>query len=171
MNKGNKQMKPLNLSKDLGDHGDQIPKKPIYIYHIEGVKVGSAYNVKRRSMEQGYDLEDVEILYQIIPNTMTFNHIWRTEQFEARMRGYKDEHDGNRIAVNRVRASGGINRSRQYVLTNTETGEEHFLDDAAGFEEKHELTQAIICRSANPKQARQKFVTINGVKFTSRYAD
>ena len=68
----------LKLSKDLGDNGDQLSQKPIYIYHIPGVKVGSAYNVKRRAMEQGYDVEDIEIICRIIPNAMSFNHIWRT---------------------------------------------------------------------------------------------
>ena len=29
----------LKLSKDLGDNGDQLSQKPIYIYHIPGVKV------------------------------------------------------------------------------------------------------------------------------------
>ena len=100
----------LKLSKDLGDNGDQLSQKPIYIYHIPDVKVGSAYNVRRRVMEQGYDLEDVEIICRIIPNAMSFNHIWRTEQIEARKRGYDDEHDGQRIAVNRVRASGGYHQ-------------------------------------------------------------
>ena len=161
----------LKLSKDLGDNGDQLSQKPIYIYHIPGVKVGSAYNVKRRAMEQGYDLEDIEIICRIIPNAMSFNHIWRTEQIEARKRGYDDEHDGQRIAVNRVRASGGINNSRAYILTNTETGEELFVQDAAEFEERHKLTQTVICRTANPKQTRQKFITVDGVKFTARYAD
>ena len=84
-----------------------MSQKPIYIYHIPGVKVGSAYNVKRRAMEQGYDVEDIEIICRIIPNAMSFNHIWNFEQIEARKRGYDDEHDGQRIAVNRVRASGG----------------------------------------------------------------
>ena len=135
------------------------------------LKVGSPYNVKGRVMEQGYDLEDVEILCRIIPNAMSFNRIWRTEQIEARKRGYEDEHDGQRIAVNRVRASGGINNSRAYILTNTDTGEELFVSDAAEFEERHKLTQTIICRTANPKQTRQKFITIDGVKFTARYAD
>ena len=60
--------KQIKLSKDLGDNGDQLSQKTIYIYHIPDVKVGSTYNVKRRVMEQGYDLEDVEILYQILPN-------------------------------------------------------------------------------------------------------
>ena len=163
--------KQLKLSKDLGDSGDQLSQKTIYIYHIPDVKVGSTYNVKRRLMEQGYDLEDVEILYQIPPNSMSFNAIWRTEQLEARKRGYPDEHDGNRIAVNRVRAPGGINRRRSYILTNVETGEEVLVQDASDFEAKAGITHTIISRTANPKQVRQKFVTIDGVRYTADYID
>lgn len=161
----------MKLAKDIGDNGDQLSRKTIYIYHIPDVKVGSTYNVKRRVMEQGYDLEDVEILYQIPPNYMSFNAIWRTEQLEARLRGYPDEHDGNRIAVNRVRATGGINKRRSYVLTNMETGEEILVQDASDFEAKAGITPAIISRTANPKQVRQKFVTIDGVRYTADYAE
>lgn len=161
----------MKLAKDIGDNGDQLSRKTIYIYHIPDVKVGSTYNVKRRVMEQGYDLEDVEILYQILPNCMSFNAIWRTEQLEARLRGYPDEHDGNRIAVNRVRATGGINKRRSYVLTNMETGEEILVQDASDFEAKAGITPAIISRTANPKQVRQKFVTIDGVRYTADYAE
>jgi hypothetical protein len=161
----------MKLAKDIGDNGDQLSRKTIYIYHIPDVKVGSTYNVKRRVMEQGYDLEDVEILYQILPNCMSFNAIWRTEQLEARLRGYPDEHDGNRIAVNRVRATGGINKRRSYVLTNMETGEEILVQDASDFEAKAGITPAVISRTANPKQVRQKFVTIDGVRYTADYAE
>ena len=163
--------KQIKLSKDLGDNGDQLSQKTIYIYHIPDVKVGSTYNVKRRVMEQGYDLEDVEILYQILPNCMSFNAIWRMEQLEARKLGYRDEHEGNRIAVNRVRASGGINKRRSYTLTNTETGEKVLVPDASAFEVKARITDTIISRTANPKQVRQKFVTIDGVRYTADYID
>lgn len=163
--------KQVKLSKDLGDNGDQLSQKTIYIYHIPDVKVGSTYNVKRRVMEQGYDLEDVEILYQILPNSMSFNHIWRMEQLEARMRGYPDEHDGNRLAVNRVRASGGINKRKSYILTNVETGEKILVQDASDFEAKAGMSPAMISRTANPKQVRQQFVTIDGVRYTADYAE
>lgn len=163
--------KQLKLSKDLGDHGDQLSQKTIYIYHIPDVKVGSTYNVKRRVMEQGYDLEDVEILYQILPKCMSFNAIWRMEQLEARKRGYPDEHDGNRLAVNRVRASGGINKRKSYILTNVETGEKILVQDASDFEAKAGMSPAMISRTANPKQVRQQFVTIDGVRYTADYAE
>mgnify|MGYP003638169713 CR=1 FL=1 len=159
------------LSKDLGDNGDQLSQKPIYIYHIPDVKIGSTYNVKRRVMEQGYDLEDVEILYKILPHSMSFNAIWRTEQIEARKRGYPDEHDGNRRAVNRVRASGGINNRRSYILTNMETGEEILVQDASDFEAVHELTPHSISRTANPNQERQRYVTIDGIRYMADYAE
>ena len=81
---------------------------------------------------------------------MSLNHIWRTEQLEARLRGYDDEHDGNRIAVNRVRATGGINSSREYILTEVETGEEVFVSDAAEFEARYKLTPTIISRQRTP---------------------
>ena len=161
----------MKLAKDIGDNGDQLSRKTIYIYHIPDVKVGSTYNVQRRVMEQGYDLEDVEILYRILPNCMSFNAIWRTEQLEARLRGYPDEHDGNRIAVNRVRATGGINKRRSYVLTNMGTGEEILVQDASDFEAKAGITPAVISRTANPKQVRQKFVTIDGVRYTADYVE
>ena len=161
----------MKLAKDMGDHGDEVSTKAIYIYHIPDVKVGTAYNVKRRVMEQGYDVEDVEILWQILPYTMTFNHIWRTEQLEARVRGYPDEHDGQRRAVNRVRASGGINKSRSYILTNQDTGEELLVRDAAAYEAKYDLTPHAISRAANPKQDRHRYVTIDGIKFMADYME
>jgi hypothetical protein len=133
------------------------------------VKIGSAYDVPRRVRAQGFDMEDVEILWTIPPHTMSLNHIWRTEQLEARVRGYDDEHNGNRIAVNRVRATGGINSSRQYILTEVETGEEVFVRDAAEFEARYKLTPTIISRSANPNQ-QQRYVTMDDTKFTARYA-
>lgn len=160
----------LKLSKDLGDIGDQLSEKPIYIYHIPKVKIGSAYNVSNRVRAQGYDIDDVEILWTIPPHTMSLNHIWRTEQLEARLRGYDDEHNGNRIAVNRVRATGGINSSREYILTEVETGEEVFVSDAAEFEARYELTPTIISRAANPNQ-QQRYVMVDDTKFTARYAD
>ena len=160
----------LKLSKDLGDIGDQLSEKPIYIYHIPKVKIGSAYNVSKRVRAQGYDIDDVEILWTIPPHTMSLNHIWRTEQLEARLRGYDDEHNGNRIAVNRVRATGGINSSREYILTEVETGEEVFVSDAAEFEARYKLTPTIISRAANPNQ-QQRYVTVDDTKFTARYAD
>ena len=101
---------------------------------------------------------------------MSLNHIWRTEQLEARLRGYDDEHNGNRIAVNRVRATGGINSSREYILTEVETGEEVFVRDAAEFEARYKLTPTIISRAANPNQ-QQRYVTVDDTKFTARYAD
>lgn len=161
----------MKLSKDLGDNGDQLSQKTIYIYHIPGVKVGSTYDVKRRVMEQGYDIEDVEVLFQIIPRNMSFNHIWRIEQYEARKRGYSEEHEGNRMAVNRVRAKDGINPRRRYILTNTETGEETLLEDASALEVKADLTRAAISRTANPNQTRQKFIYLDGVQYTATYAD
>ena len=133
------------------------------------MKIGSAYDVPRRVRAQGFDMEDVEILWTIPPHTMSLNHIWRTEQLEARVRGYDDEHNGNRIAVNRVRATGGINSSRQYILTEVETGEEVFVSDAAEFEARYKLTPTIISRSANPNQ-QQRYVTVDDTKFTARYA-
>ena len=99
-----------------------------------------------------------------VNGTVDWGRKWPKEMFQF-------EQFEQRIAVNRVRASGGINNSRVYILTNTETGEELFVQDAAEFEERHKLTQTVICRTANPKQTRQKFITVDGVKFTARYAD
>jgi hypothetical protein len=33
------------------------------------------------------------------------------------------------------------------------------------------ITPTIVSRAANPKQVRQKYITIDGVKYTAAYAD
>ena len=73
--------------------------------------------------------------------------------------------------VRRVRASGGINKRKSYILTNMETGEEGLVQDASDFEAKAGINPAFISRIANPKQVRQKFVTIDGVRYTADYAE
>ena len=62
-------------------------------------------------------------------------------------------------------------RRRGYMLTNVETGEEVLVQDASDFEAKAGITHTIISRTANPKQVRQKFVTIDGVRYTADYSE
>ena len=62
-------------------------------------------------------------------------------------------------------------RRRSYILTNVEAGEEVLVQDASDFEAKAGITLTIISRTANPKQVRQKFVTIDGVRYTADYAE
>ena len=57
------------------------------------------------------------------------------------------------------------------MLTNVETGEEVLVQDASDFEAKAGITHTIISRTANPKQVRQKFVTIDGVRYTADYSE
>jgi hypothetical protein len=45
------------------------------------------------------------------------------------------------------------------------------VQDASDFEAKAGITPAAISRTANPKQARQKYITLDGVKYTAIYAD
>ena len=45
------------------------------------------------------------------------------------------------------------------------------VQDASDFEAKAGITLTIISRTANPKQVRQKFVTIDGVRYTADYAE
>ena len=162
--------KQIKLSEDFGDCGDEITHKTIYIYHIRGVKVGSSTNYKRRVKDQGYDPEDVEILMQVIPHCTTYNHVWVMEQVESLKLGYAQEHEGQRLAVNRTRSSGVMNKSRNYILTSTDTGVETTITDAAGFELEHELSRAYLSRIANPK-TQNKFLTLDGIKYTVSYAD
>jgi hypothetical protein len=159
--------KQVKLSADYNDLGDEITRKPIYIYHVVGVKVGSSTNYQRRVKEQGYDLEDVEILMQVIPHCTSCNHVWFIEQIEALKLGYSPEHNGQRQAVNRLRSS---KRLRSYVLTSTETGEETVITDAAAFELQHKLARCSVSRVANPKN-RSKFLYLDGVQHSVAYAD
>ena len=160
----------LKLSKDIGDIGDQICPFEVFIYHIPEVKVGSTYNLEKRIKQQGYELSEVEVLMRVLKSNCTYNHIWSMEQVLARQLGLRDEHDGNRIAVNRVRASKEMSRPRSYILTQHNVPNTFCVDDASTFEGIHGLSAGLLSRAANPK-ARHKFVTVDGVKFTARYAD
>lgn len=157
------------LAKDMGDTGDQICPHVIYIYHVPGVKVGSTYNLEDRLKAQGYDLSEVEVLYRIIPNTSSYNHIWRQEQITARQLGLKDEHNGNRLAVNRARVSKTLTRCRPYVLTQVDAPCTVFVLNAREFEAEHNLSKGVLSRAANPN-ARQRYVVVDGGKFSVRYA-
>lgn len=158
------------LSKDIGDVGDKICPVTVFIYHIPGVKVGSTYNLERRIKEQGYTLDDVEVLYQIIANTSSFNHIWSLEQVAARQYGFQGEHQGQRVAVNRVRASRKVKYVRAYVVTQTDAPCAFYVDEPGQFEALHDLAPGALSRAANPK-SENKYITLDGAKFTVRYAD
>ena len=45
------------------------------------------------------------------------------------------------------------------------------VQDASDFEAKAGINPAVISLTANPKQVRQKFVTIDGVRYTADYAE
>lgn len=160
-------MKPL--SKPYGDNGDQICPYEMVIYHVPRVKVGLTQDLKTRLMAQKLKLKDVEILLTVPANSATRNHIWRMEQMNARMLGLRSEHEGNRLAVNRV-SVGSLGQSLKYDVTNPETGVSTTVSDAGQFERKHDLNQSALAATANPKHTR-KYVTINGVKHTVSYAD
>ena len=169
-------IQPIELSRPLGDIGDAICKKKVFIYHVKDTKVGSTYNLEKRIAEQGFDLDDVEVLVILIGGHMTYNHIWRTEQVHARSLGYQDEHDGNRHAVNRVRASRMTDRSRSYRLTkvtnltDTTTPETILVERAAEFEDKHDLFTGVIASCANPKKSH-KHVELGSCKYAVEYTD
>jgi hypothetical protein len=167
---------PLKLSRPLGDIGDAICHKEVFIYHIKDTKVGSTYNLEKRTAEQGFDLEDVEVLVRLIGGHMTYNHIWRIEQILARSLGFQDEHDGNRHAVNRVRASRLTDRSRSYRLTkvtnltDTTTPETILVERASEFEGEHDLFAGVLASCANPKK-RNKYVELSSSKYAVEYND
>ena len=156
------------LSKPYGDDGDQICPEQMVIYHVPNVKVGSTNNLNTRLKAQKLRLEDVEILFKVPANSSSYNHVWRMEQVSARMFGLPSEHDGNRIAVNRVR-TGTLGQSGIYVVTNLETDVSTTVSEAGQFERKHDLTQGVISSCASPNRS-QKYVTISGVKHTVAYA-
>ncbi|MDG1738586.1 MAG: hypothetical protein P8H92_11575 [Paracoccaceae bacterium] len=157
------------LSKPYGDDSDQICSYEMVIYHVPNVKVGSTNDLKTRLMAQKLRPKDVEILLKVPANSASYNHIWHMEQVNARMLGLPSEHEGNRLAVNRVR-TGPLGQSGTYVLTNCETGATTTVSEAGQFERKHDLYQSALSKCANPKQSR-KHVTVNGVKHTVAYAD
>ena len=169
-------IQPIELSRPLGDIGDAICKKKVFIYHVKDTKVGSTYNLEKRIAEQGFDLDDVEVLVNLIGGHMTYNHIWRIEQVLARSLGYQDEHDGNRHAVNRVRASRMTDRSRSYRLTkvtnltDTTTPETILVERAAEFEDKHDLFSGVLSSCANPKKSH-KHVELGSCKYAVEYTD
>ena len=158
------------LSKDLGDDGDTICTVDVFIYLIPGVKVGSAYNPEQRISRQGYSPDDAEILYRIIGNTTSFNHVWAMEQIAARLYGFRDEHQGQRKAVNRVRASGKVKNVRAYVVTQTDAPCSFYVDEPGQFEDVNGLAPGALSRAANPN-TDSKYIILDGAKFTVRYAD
>ena len=94
--------------------------------------------------------------------------LWRMcRHVEALKLGYPAEHDGHRQAVNFLRSS---KRLRKYVMTNTETGAETVITDAAAFELQHKLPRCGVSHAANPN-SRARFVTLHGVKHTVTYDD
>ena len=157
------------LSKPYGDDSDQICSYEMVIYHVPNVKVGSTNDLKTRLKAQKLRPEDVEILFKVPANSSTHNHIWHMEQVNARMLGLPSEHEGNRLAVNRVR-TGPLGQSGTYVLTNCETGAITTVSEAGRFERDNKLCRKAIADAANPKNSR-KYVPINGVKHTVTYAD
>jgi hypothetical protein len=158
------------LSKDLGDFGDTICTVDVFIYHIPGVKVGSTYNLESRLKAQGYTRDDAEVLYRIIANTSSFNHIWSMEQVTARQYGFRDEHQGQRKAVNRLRASRKVRYVRAYVLTQVNAPCAFYVEEPGQFEVLNGLLQGSLSRAANPN-TDSKYIILNGSKFTARYAE
>ena len=157
------------LSKPYGDDSDQICSYEMVIYHVPNVKVGSTNDLKTRLKAQKLRPEDVEILFKVPANSATHNHIWHMEQVNARMLGLPSEHEGNRLAVNRVR-SGSLGQSRTYDVINCETGAITTVSDAGQFERKHDLYQSALSSAANPNSST-KYVTLDSVKHTVSYAD
>ena len=158
------------LSKDLGDFGDTICTVDVFIYHIPGVKVGSTYNLESRLKAQGYTRDDAEFLYRIIANTSSFNHIWSMEQIAARQYGFRDEHQGQRIAVNRVRAEKKVRYVRAYVLTQVNAPCAFYVDEPGQFEAVNGLAPGALSRAANPN-TDSKYIRLDGSKFRVRYAE
>jgi hypothetical protein len=73
----------------------ELCPKPMTIYHIVGKKVGSSSNLKRRMSNQGYTVDDCEVLHEIEPNTMPYRAIWELECQEQARLGYQVEHEQN----------------------------------------------------------------------------
>lgn len=157
------------LSKPYGDNGDQICPEEMVIYHVPNVKVGSTNDLKTRLKAQKLRPEDVEILFKVPANSATHNHIWHMEQVNARMLGLPSEHEGNRLAVNRVRV-GKLGASRKYTVTNIETGRSFDVTGAGAFERTHELGQGELSQAANHRHNR-KHIILNGKKHVVEYAE
>jgi len=157
------------LSKPYGDNGDQICPEEMVIYHVPNVKVGSTNDLKTRLRKQHLTLADVEVLFTVPANSATHNHIWRMEKMNARMLGLPSEHEGNRLAVNRVRV-GKLGASRKYTVTNIETGRSFDVTGAGAFERTHELGQGELSQAANHRHNR-KHIILNGKKHVVEYAE
>ena len=155
----------------MGDMGDVVCLDEMYIYMIEGVKVGSTSNIKERAKQLGYLPEALHVL-QIIPaNCMTLNGIQHMEDREGLNYGFTPDNKGQRLAGVRARlGNNGIGVGRSYVLTSVVTGASFTVKNAARFERANKLHRNAISITANPNQ-RKKYVTINGVKHTVSYAD
>ncbi|AGI67469.1 hypothetical protein OAN307_c18110 [Octadecabacter antarcticus 307] len=163
----------LELSKPLGDYGDQIIEHDVAVYlatpNGKEPKIGTTFNPAARKRAQSLKDDEFEVLWWIVGGYMTSNHIHRTEQIEARKFGLKDEHEGHRHAVNRARL-GTFGQSGTYDIKNIVTGEIIVVSDAGALERKHKLVPKSLSRAANPKQ-NHKHVKINGVKHTVSYAE
>jgi hypothetical protein len=83
------------LERTKQDNHQTICNKTIQIYHIKNVKVGSSSQVETRLKQQGYQVDDCEILHTIEPNTMAYRDVWELEQSESADRGYYVEQEQN----------------------------------------------------------------------------
>lgn len=74
---------------------DSICDKDVTVYLIPGKKVGSTNNLKRRMAQQGFSVDDCEVLEVIPAGTMTYRSVWIREQALAVQNGFGPEHAGN----------------------------------------------------------------------------
>jgi len=155
----------------MGDEGDVVCSDPMFIYLIEGKKVGSTRNIKQRAWKLGYPSEALDVVMTVPAGCMTLNGIQRMEDREGLNHGFIPDNNGQRLAGVRARlGDNGIGVGRSYVLTSVVTGTSFTVENAARFERANKLHRKAISSAANPKQSR-KHVNINGVKHTVSYAD
>lgn len=159
------------LTNPKGDAADQVCTEEMVVYHVhgEGEKIGSTNDLPRRLKQQKLDPADVTKVMIIPKGTATGNEIWEIEQRCALMVGLKPEHEGNRLAVNRVRV-GKLGASRKYTVTNIETGRSFDVTGAGAFERTHELGQGELSQAANQGHNR-KHIILNGKKHVVEYAE
>ena len=155
-----------------------ICDKQIKIYHIRNVKVGSSCRLETRIKQQGYQVDDCEVLATIEANTLTYREVWETEQDYAVMKGFETENEGNwatfynthtKNVMNdpAVRAKVSESFSKSYDIYTSGGVWVCLVADPVGYAKKHNLNSNVLTDAANPNNT-QKWFHIDGVPHTAR---
>ena len=137
-----------------------ICDKQIKIYHIRNVKVGSSCRLEARLKQQGYQVDDCEVLATIEANTLTYREVWETEQDYAVMKGFEPENEGNWKNFYKAHTNNNTNDPAvRAKMSEAQKGEKHhFFGKSLSDEHKAKLSEA---RKGSNNPASRSYYIIN----------